>query len=131
MEKYAIWNKTDTIYTPVGEALTPEQWTSRYGWMNNPAATPVIAAGIINGAFCGELHQMQQAYENMGADFSACTTDEQVLEAIEAFEDELNTPSATPTAEERSAAALEAIADGQTTENASAINALLTGEESL
>lgn len=107
MEKYTIWNKTDTIYTPVGEALTPEQWTSRYGWMNNPAAIPVIAAGIINGAFCGELHQMQQAYENMGADFSDCTTDEEKLVVIEAFENAMNTAAPEPSAEERIAAALE------------------------
>lgn len=128
MSKYAIWNKTDTIYTPVGEALTPEQWISRYGWLGNPAAVPVVAAGLINGAFCGELSQMRQTYENMGADFSACTTNEEILAAIEAFEDEMNAPSGEPTAEERQAAALEAIADGQTTENAKALNILL-GEE--
>lgn len=34
-----------------------------------------------------------------------------------------------PTAEERTATALEAMASGQTTENAKALNALLTGEE--
>ena len=36
--------------------------------------------------------------------------------------------STKPTAEERQAAALEAIADGQTTENEAAVNALLYGE---
>ncbi len=107
MSKYAIWNKTDTIYTPVGEALTPEQWIERYGWMNNPAAVPVVAAGLINGAFCGELNEMRNSYENMGADFSACTTAEEVLNEIEAIENQMNTPSNEPTAEERIAAAME------------------------
>lgn len=107
MNKYAIWNKTDMIYTPVGEALTPEQWIGRYGWLGNPAAVPVVAAGLINGAFCGELSQMRQTYENMGADFSACTTDEEVLAVIEAFENTMNTAEPEPTAEERIAAALE------------------------
>lgn len=128
MARYAIWNKEDTIYTPVGEALTPEQWIERYGWMNNPAAVPVVAAGLINGAFCGELNEMKNSYENMGADFSGCTTNEEILSAIEAFENQMNTPSDEPSAEERQAAALEAIADGQTTENARALNILL-GEE--
>ena len=68
---------------------------------------------------------MVQMYENMGADFSACVTPEEKLAVIEAFEDVMNTPSTEPTAEERQAAALEAIADGQTTENAAAVNALL------
>ena len=129
MSRYAIWNKTDTIYTPVGESLTPEQWINRYGWLGNPAAVPVVAAGLINGAFCGELSQMRQSYENMGADFSACTTNEEVLAAIEAFENAMNAPRTEPTPEERTANALEAMADGQSTENKAAIDALLTGEE--
>nr|DAQ76839.1 MAG TPA: hypothetical protein [Caudoviricetes sp.] len=107
MARYAVWNKEDTIYTPVGEALTPEQWIGRYGWMNNPAAVPVVAAGLINGAFCGELNEMKNSYENMGADFSGCTTNEEILGAIEAFENQMNTPSTEPSAEERIAAAME------------------------
>ena len=107
MSKYTIWNKTDMIYTPVGESLMPEQWIGRYGWIGNPSAIPVIADGIINGAFCGELNEMRNSYENMGADFSACTTAEEVLNEIEAFENQMNTPSTKPSAEERIAAAME------------------------
>lgn len=128
MAKYAVWNRTDTIYTPVGEALTPEQWISRYGWIGNPAAVPVVAGGLINGAFCGELSQMKDMYEKSGADFSKCVTNDDVLAVIEDFED--NPPASTvPTTEERTAAALEQIASGQTSENTAAMNALLTGEE--
>jgi hypothetical protein len=107
MKRYAIWDKQSNIYTPVGEELTAEQWLSRYGFLRNPAAVPVVAAGLINGAFCGELSQMKTMYENMGADFSSAATSEELLMAIEAYEDLLNTPSAEPTAEERIAAALE------------------------
>lgn len=107
MSRYAIWNKEDTIYTPVGEALTPEQWISRYGWIANPAAVPVISSGLVNGAFSGELSQMRKMYENAGADFSECTTNEEVLAAIEAYEDEMNAASDEPSAEERIAAAME------------------------
>lgn len=110
MARYAIWNKTDQIYTPVGEELTAEQWLSRYGFLRHPAAVPVVADGLINGAFCGELSQMKALYAQMGADFSACTTDAEILTAIEAFEDEMNTPSTDPTTEERIASALEFLA---------------------
>ena len=29
MSRYAIWNKTDPIITPIGEVLTAEQWIRR------------------------------------------------------------------------------------------------------
>ena len=72
---------------------------------------------------------MKQTYGGMGADLSACETDEDVLRAIEAFEDAQNTASREPTAEERQAAALEAIASGASQENAAALSALLGEEE--
>lgn len=128
MKRYAIWNKVDPIITPIGEVLTAEQWIERYPVAGVPSITVVCAAGEINGGFFGTLGQMVQMYEAQGADFSACTTNEEILETIEAFEDAMNAPSTEPTAEERQAAALEAIADGQTTENAAAVNALLNGE---
>ena len=127
-KRYAIWDKQSPIITPIGEVLTAEKWIERYPVAGVDSITVVCGAGEINGAFFGTLGQMKQMYEAQGCDFSACTTDEEVLEAIEAFEDEMNTPSTEPTAEERQAAALEAIADGQTTENAAAVNALLNGE---
>lgn len=85
LKRYAIWNKTSNVITPIGEVLTPEQWIDRY-----PVAdtlTTVCAAGEINGGFFGVLSQMKQQYQAMGADFSDADTDEEVLEAIEAFED--------------------------------------------
>ena len=88
----------------------------------------VCSAGEINGGFFGTLGQMKQMYEAQGADFSQCETNQDVLDVIEAFEDAANALSSNPTPEERQAAALEAIADGQTTENANALNILL-GEE--
>ena len=127
-KRYAIWDKQSPIITPIGEVLTPEKWVERYPVAGVPSITVVCAAGEINGAFFGTLGQMVQMYTAQGADFSACTTDEEKLEVIEAFEDAMNAPSTEPTAEERQAAALEAIADGQTTENAAAVNALLNGE---
>ena len=107
MKRYAIWNKIDPIITPIGEVLTPEQWIERYPVAGLNTITVVCAAAEVNGAFFGTLGQMVQMYEAQGCDFSACTTAEEKLAAIEAFEDAMNTPSTEPTSEERIAAALE------------------------
>ena len=107
LKRYAIWNKQDTIITPIYEVLSPEQWIERYPVAGIPTITVVCGAGEVNGAFFGTLGQMVQQYEAMGCDFSACTTDEDKLETIEVFEDTMNTPSDEPTTDERIAAALE------------------------
>lgn len=107
LKRYAIWDKKTTIITPIFEVLTPEQWIERYPVASVPSITVVCGAGEVNGSFFGTLGQMTQMYEGMGADFSACTTDEEKLEVIEAFEDAMNTPSDEPTTDERIAAALE------------------------
>ena len=90
LKRYAIWDKKSPIITPIGEVLTPEEWIERY-----PAArvlTTVCGAGEINGSFFGVLSQMKLLYQNQGADFSEASTDEEILEVIEAFEDAQNTP---------------------------------------
>lgn len=108
MSRYAIWNKQDPIITPIGEVLTAEQWIQRYPVAGLNSIKVVCAAGEINGAFFGTLGQMVQMYEAQGCDFSGCTTDEDKLAAIEAFEDAQNVPvEQSPSAEERIAAALE------------------------
>lgn len=88
MKRYAIWNKKDSILTPVGEILTPEQWIERRPIAGIENITVICAAGEINGAFFGTLGSMVEMYEKQGADFSACTTPEEKLAVIEAFEDE-------------------------------------------
>ena len=138
MSRYAIWNKKDPILTPVGEVLTAEQWIDRYPLAGVSSITVVCGGGEINGSFFGTLGQMVELYAKAGCDFSACETDEDKLTAIEAFEDarEVEEAAAAHAAAEaeannakRTADALEAIASGQTTENAAAMNALLNGEE--
>lgn len=107
MKRYAIWDKVSPVITPIGEVLSAEQWIQRYPVAGVPSITVVCAAGEINGGFFGTLGQMVQMYEAQGCDFSACTTNEEKLEAIEAFEDAMNAPSTEPTTDERIAAALE------------------------
>lgn len=129
LKRYAIWNKEDSIITPIGEVLSPEKWIERYPVAGVPTITVICAAGEINGAFFGTLGQMVNMWESQGYDFSSCTTDEEKLEMIEAIEDEINTPSTEPTTEERTAAALEAIASGSTSESTAVVDALLGEDE--
>lgn len=85
LKRYAIWNKTDNVITPIGEVLSPQEWIDRY-----PVAdtlTTVCASGDINGGFFGVLSQMKSSYEDMGADFSDAETGEEILQVIEDFED--------------------------------------------
>ena len=108
---YAIWDKVSDIYTPVGEKLTAEQWISRYGWINAPGAVPIVQAGLLNGGYSGELSQMKAIAEQQGAVFDEELSGQDLLDAIEAWEDEMNKPvdpsEQEATAEERIAAALE------------------------
>lgn len=90
MAKYAVWNKKDNVLTPIGELLTAEQWITRHPIAGIDNITVVCAAGEINGAFFGTLGQMVDMYESLGADFSACTTAEEKLAIIEAFEKQKN-----------------------------------------
>lgn len=111
MTRYAIWNKHDMILTPIGEVLTAEQWIERYPIAGVPSVTVVCADGEINGAFFGTLGQMVKTYENMGADFSACETNEDKLAVIEAFEDAQNVPGPNAVSnEELTATSLASIA---------------------
>ena len=109
LKRYAIWNKTDSIITPIGEVLSAEQWKERYPIAALDSITVVCAAGEINGAFFGTLGQMVQMYEAQGADFSEATTDIEKLEVIEVFEEKMQTPAypGMSSPEERIAAALE------------------------
>ena len=87
MAKYAIWDKKSPILTPIGEVLTAEQWIGRYPIAGVDTITVICAAGEINGGFFGTLGQMVDMYTKQGCDFSACTTAQEKLDAIEAFDD--------------------------------------------
>ena len=107
MSRYAIWDKQSPILTPIGEVLSAEKWIDRYPIAGISTIKVVCAGGEINGAFFGTLGQMTEMYSKMGCDFSACESDQDILDAIEAFEDAQNAPSDEPTTDERIAAALE------------------------
>lgn len=100
MSRYKIWDKNETIYTPSGEEFTKEQWLARYKWANNPSAKMIIGAGVINGTVAMEFNATVEHYKKRGCVIDTATmTDEQVLQAIEDFED--NPPAAEPDVTER------------------------------
>lgn len=104
-KRYQVWNKTDNVITPIGEVFSPEQWLERYPM--GRALDLVIGGGTINGSFCGEYTSMIDMYEKQGCDFTGCVTQQDHLDAIEAFEDAQNTPSDVTPDETRIADALE------------------------
>lgn len=110
MSRYAIWNKQDDVYTPSGAKFTAQQWMEQYPIAEIPSVKVVCGGGVLNGAFFGILSEMVEMYQKAGCDFSACVSDQSYLDAIEAFEDAQNVSSNEPSAEERTAAALEFLA---------------------
>ncbi len=108
-KRYQIWDRKSNVITPIGEVLTPEQWIAKRPIAGVEGISTVVAGGTINGAFFGVYSEMVNHYEKEGCDFSNCVTEQDHLDVIEAFEDEMNnTQNDTVSTEERIAAALEA-----------------------
>lgn len=87
MSKYIIWNGEDTVYTyGTPYKFTAEQWLAKYPWAE---VTPCVISGegAINGAFCMPLTNMLSNYAKQGVAFTEGMTDQEKLDAIEAFED--------------------------------------------
>ena len=114
-KRYQIWDKVSNVYTPSGNMYTAEEWINKYKWINIPGMVPVMSAGSINGAMIADLASMKKNAIMQGATFEDTLTDQQLLDAIEAFEDQRNEEAkiaaqeaaATPSADERIAAAME------------------------
>lgn len=106
MSRYAIWDKESPVIVPTGKVFSAEQWKNRYPVAKIETVKVVCAGGEVNGGFFGTLGQMIQSYEAMGCDFSDCETDQDYLDAIEAFED-ADHSNGESSPEERIAAALE------------------------
>ena len=106
MKRYAIWDKVSPIITPVGEVLTADQWKARYPVAALDSVTVICSAGEINGGIFDTLGSLVQRYENEGCDFSACTTAQEKVEAIEAFEDERSAKAKAAAAERAQTKAL-------------------------
>lgn len=95
MARYKIYDNSSDVITPVGEVLTAEQWLDRYPW--GRFAKMIVGGGVINGSVALIFDEAVERCRRAGCDFSGCTTDEDYLAAMEAFEDaRLRTP-ASPT----------------------------------
>ena len=103
--KYKIWNKQDTLITPIGEVLTKEQVFEKYPMSELEGFKFVICDAPISLGVFMEFEQTKQAYKGMGVPIVDTMTDQQVLDAITYFEE--NPPIPEPTADERIAAAME------------------------
>lgn len=125
MARYKIYDGKSDVFTPSGEMFTAEQWLGRYPW--GRITKMVVGGGIINGSVAFVYDDFVDMMKKAGCDFTDCTTDEEVLAKIEAFEDSARTASAGVSDQTRIADALEDIvalslpdtdtSDADTTEN--------------
>ena len=111
MAKYKIWDKVEPIYTLGADQNGKMKWTAqeyieeKAPWAENPNVKVIVGGGAINGLMFMEFEATKEFYINDGCDFSACTTDEEILAAMEAWDNRVIEPEIS--AEERIAAALE------------------------
>ena len=105
MARYQIWNKEDEIITPSGEIFSAEQWLKRYPMGRK--LDLIIGGTAINGSVCMEYTSTVEMYRSMGCDFTGCITQQDHLDAIEAFEDEMANQPAGVSDQTRIADALE------------------------
>lgn len=112
MTRYAIWNKQDPITTPGICPVTGKQtWTAeeyiskKAPWAAASNVKAIIGAGVINGGVFLEFASTVEHYKKLGVVIEDGMTDNEILAAIEYFED--NPPIPEASAEERIAAALE------------------------
>ena len=105
--KYQIWNHTDSIITPSGAQFTAEQWAEQFPWVDLPGVKMIITTPPINGGVALEFNSYIEQAVKHGLILSDNMTDDEILAALEDFED--HPPSANEASpEERIAAALEA-----------------------
>jgi hypothetical protein len=103
--KYKIWNKQDNLITPIGEVLTPQQVFERYPAAAVSSIKYIICDAPINMGVFMEFEATKEYYKRLGVSITDTMTDQEVLDVISAWEENLPVPA--PTSEERIAAALE------------------------
>ena len=114
MAKYKIWDKSEPIYTLGADENGKMKWTAqeyineKAQWADNPNVKVIVGGGVINGLVFMEYEATKEFYIQQGCDFSACTTDEEVVAAMEQWDNRVI--EAGVSTEERTAAALEFLA---------------------
>lgn len=108
MSKYIIWNGEDTVYTyGYPGKFTAAEWLAKHPWAE---VVPVVLSGegAINGAFCMPLADMLSNYAKQGVAFTEGMTDQEKLDAIEAWEDAKEAEAAEAAANEAANAEINA-----------------------
>ena len=103
--KYKIWNKQDTLITPIGEVLTKDDVIAKYPASAIDGIDYIICDSPISLGVFMEFTQTKANYKSMGVPTIDTMTKQEVLDAISYFEEHPPTPE--PTAEERIAASME------------------------
>lgn len=105
MARYKLWDKQEDIYTLGRDPKTGKQhWTAQEymenfaAWAMLPTAKPVVGGGLVNGMFFDDLSNLKASAEHRGASFDPGLTDEELLQAIEEFEDQQNNVIPEPSA---------------------------------
>lgn len=103
--KYKIWDKTSNLVTPIGENLSPAEVIARYPMADLDGFKFVVCDAPISMGVFMEFEQTKMHYAQIyKLDFTG-KTDQEVLDMITYAEE--NPPAPAPSAEERTAAALE------------------------
>lgn len=103
--KYKIWDKQETLITPVGDVLTAEQVKAKFPMAALPNFKFMICDAPISMGVFMELEQTKNHYKGLGVEITDEMTDQEVCDAITHFEE--NPPAPEPSAEERMASAME------------------------
>jgi hypothetical protein len=111
MARYKIWDKAEPIYTlgpdQDGKYIhSAQEYIDEHApWAAIPTVKVLIGGGPINGTAFMELGATVEHYRRQGAVIPDDATDDEIIAAIEDFEDK--PPEVEPSSEERIAAALE------------------------
>ena len=103
--KYKIWHKKSNLVTPTGEVLTPQDVFKRYPASALEGMKYIVCDAPISMGVFMEFEQTKEHYKRLGVPITDDMTDQEVLDAISAWEE--NPPEPEPTPEERIAASLE------------------------
>ena len=103
--RYKIWDGKQTLITPIGGVLTPEQVLAQYPAAGVAGMKWVICDAPISLGVFMEFQGTKEHYRILGVPIADTMTDQEVLDAITVWEE---APRAVvPSPEERMAAALE------------------------
>lgn len=103
--RYKVWDKQETLVTPIGEVLTADQVKAKFPMAALPNFEFIICDAPISMGVFMELEQTKSHYKNLGVEITEGMTGQEVCDAITQFEEIKPVPE--PSAEERIAASLE------------------------